>query len=424
MTRWMSETLPVLLALAAALVLFRAMPGPPAWAGTATGAVPKEIATYFTPQDVARGHAYMQGRYWFVAAGIAFRLALLLLLVLTPSSAALRNAAVRLSPTRPAIAVALYIAFLVLLFELLMLPLSYYVGFVREHAFGLSTQTPGGWLLDRLKAALLDLALAAPLGSLLVLLWRRCPTRWVLPTWILAGVAAVLLVALAPVVIDPLFTKLTPLQDPALRARVLALAQRAGIHVDQVYVSDASRRTRKGNAYFTGLGASKRIVIYDTLLAGSDPEAVELVLAHEMGHWKHAHIWKGLALTILGMGIGLWCCARVLAWAVKRPAFHIAGPADVAGLPLFLLTLFILSLLSLPIQTGVSRYFERQADWTALELTRNPQAFIRSEVDLARSNLADLNPPRVLVWLLYTHPPVAERIRMAESFETKTGAQP
>jgi len=374
--------------------------------------------THFTPDDVARGRAYMGGRYWLFAGGTGLRLLALVLLVVTPASAALRNLAVRLAPAQPAVAVAIYIAILVLAFELLTLPLGYYVGFVREHAFGLSTQTRAAWFLDRAKAALVTLALAVPLGSLLALLWRRYPGHWIFPAWALAGIATILLVALAPVVIDPLFHTIQPLRDPNLRQRVIALVERAGVPVDQVYEMDASRRTRKGNAYFTGLGRTKRIVLYDTLLTGSGPDEVELVLAHEIGHWRQAHIWKGIGMSLLGMGIALWCGARVLEWAARRGALHLAGPADIAGLPLFLLALFVLNLMSLPIHTGISRHFEREADRASLELTGNATAFIRSEVQLARSNLADLAPPPAVVWLLYTHPPVAERIRMAEAFAT------
>jgi STE24 endopeptidase len=379
---------------------------------------------HFTPEDVARGQAYTQGRYWLFAAGTLLRLALLVFLVATPASAALRNLAVRMTPAHPAVAAAAYIALLALAFEIITLPLGYYAGFVREHAFGLSTQTAGAWLVDRVKGAAISLALAVPLGSLLALLWRRYPGRWVMPAWVLGGLAAVLLVALAPVVIDPLFNTIRPLQDSALRQRVLALADRAGLAVEQVYEADASRRTKKGNAYFTGLGATKRIVLYDNLVARSDPAAVELVLAHEMGHWKHAHIWKGIGLALAGLAVLLWCGARVLAWATERRAFHLAGPADVAGLPLFLLVLFVLNLVGLPVQNAVSRHFEREADWTSLELTGDSAAFVRSEIDLARSNLADLNPPRPVVWLLYTHPPVAERIRMADAFAAKPSQQP
>jgi len=423
-TRWIPGWLALALAVAAVLMTSAMASVSPAWAAPHPGNLPPEITAHFTSEDVARGQAYTHGRYWLFAAGTLLRLAALAFLVFTPASAALRSLAVRLAPAHPAVAVALYIALLAVAFEILTLPLGFYVGFVREHAFGLSTQTAGAWLLDRLKSAAISLVLAVPLGSVLAFLWRRYPGRWVLPAWVLGGLAVILLVALAPVVIDPLFNTIRPLQDSALRQRVLALADRAGIAVEQVYEADASRRTKKGNAYFTGLGTTKRIVLYDNLVARSDTDAVELVLAHEMGHWKHAHIWQGIALTLAGMAVLLWCGARILAWAAERRAFHLAGPADVAGLPLFLLVLFVLSLVGLPIQNVISRHFERQADWASLELTRNSAAFIRAEVDLARSNLADLNPPRPVVWLLYTHPPVAERIRMADAFATDHSPPP
>jgi len=409
----------LLVSLTSILVVTPSALPSPAWATSTPPNTPPEVMAHFTPDDLARGRTYTGGRYWLFAVGTTLRFLVLVLLVVTPGSAALRNLAVRLSPARPAIAVAIYIAMLVLAYELLTLPLGYYVGYVREHAFGLSTQTRAAWFLDRAKAALIMLALAVPLGSFLALLWRRYPGHWVLPAWALAGIATILLVALSPVVIDPLFHTIQPLRDPDLRQRVMALVERAGVPVDQVYEVDASRRTRKGNAYFTGLGHTKRIVLYDTLLTGSGPDEVELVLAHEIGHWKHAHIWKGIGLSLLGIALALWCGARVLEWAARRGAFHLTGPADIAGLPLFLLVLFVLNLMSLPIQTAISRHFEREADRASLELTGNAMAFIRSEVQLARSNLADLVPPRAVVWLLYTHPPVAERIRMAETFAAR-----
>ena len=415
---------PLFIILATILMVSPSGSIPAAAAASDPGKVPAEILTHFTPEDIIRGHAYAVGRYWLFAAGTALRLAALALLIATPASAALRNVAVRLSPARPAVAVAIYIALLVLIFELLILPLGYYAGFVREHAFGLSTQTRAGWLLDRTKGALLMLALAVPLGSLLALLWRRYPGRWILPAWFLGGAAMVVLVTLAPVVIDPIFNVIRPLRDPSIVQRVIALAGKAGIPVDQVYEMDASRRTVKGNAYFTGLGRTKRIVLYDTLLKGSSPDEVELVVAHEIGHWKRAHIWKGIGLSLLGMGIVLWCGAGVLGWAVRQGRFHLVGPADAAGIPVFLLVILVLSLVGLPIQNAISRTFERQADRTSLELTGNTTAFIRSEVQLARSNLADLTPPPLVVWLLYTHPPVAERIRMAETFATGRQAWP
>jgi len=410
--------------LVAPAVLFDPTPAAvsPAWAASPGEGLPPEIVTHFTRDDVRRGRAYMGGRYRFFAVGILPRLVALTVLVVTPGSSMLRTRAVRASPARPSVAVAIYVALLVVLAELLTLPLGYYVGFVREHAFGLSNQPAGAWLWDRIKGAAISVALAVPLGSGLVFLWRRYPGRWVLPAWIAGALVIVALVALAPVVIDPLFNTIRPLRDAVLRERVVALADRAGLAVEQVYEADASRRTKKANAYFTGVGATKRIVLYDNLIARSDSAAVELVVAHEMGHWKHAHIWQGIALTLAAAAVVLWCAARVLAWAVERRAFHLAGTEDVAGLPLFLLVVFVLSLVGLPIQNAISRHFERQADWASLQLTRNPDAFVRAEIDLARANLADLVPPRAVVWFLYTHPPVAERIRMAETFARERAA--
>jgi STE24 endopeptidase len=216
----------------------------------------------------------------------------------------------------------------------------------------------------------------------------------------------------APVLIDPFFHTFTPLKDADLKARVLRLAERAGITVEQVFEADASRRTVKANAYVTGFGQTKRIVLYDTLLTRASADEVEAVLAHEMGHRMYHHIWKGVVLSVVALFVGLGIAALVLRWVSARGL--ITHPADPAGLPLLILTLLLLSLVTLPLQNVVSRHFERQADRAALELTGNRQAHIKVEVDLARSNLADITPPRWAVLLLYTHPPVLERIAIAE----------
>ncbi|MFI5339580.1 MAG: M48 family metallopeptidase [Candidatus Methylomirabilales bacterium] len=410
--------------LAIFLLLARGASAAPLWSPAAHSTLPLEVTTYFTPMEFARGQAYTEGIYWLAAAGITLRLGALLVLVFTPASASLRTLALRCTRGRPAVATALYVALLVVGFKLLSLPVGYYAGFVREHAFHLSTETPAAWVLDWVKGGILTLVLAVPMGLLLTTLWRHAPGRWALWAWALSGLAMTVLVALAPLVIDPLFNTIRPLEDSALRQRVFALAERAGLHVDQVYVSDASRRTTAENAYFTGLGATKRVVLYDTLLQHNDPDAVAAVVAHELGHWQHADIWKGIGLSLLGLAVSFWCAARVLAWAGRGARFHLTGPADVAAIPLFLLVLFVLNLVSLPLQNAISRSFERAADRTSLELTHDPAAFIRSEVELARSGLADLAPPRPLVLLLYTHPPTVDRIRMAEAFAARRGATP
>ena len=375
--------------------------------------VREEALRYFTPEEILRGRSYMGGRYLLFGVRSAVQLGFLLLLVFTPAGRMLQDLCADWSGDRPWLALTLYVACLLVLFRLLLLPLDLYGGYVREHAYGLATQRLGGWLLDWGKGLLLQMALLVPTVHVLYALIRRDPLRWFVPAAAVLGGLIVALTFLAPILIDPLFHTFTPLSDPALKARVTRLAERAGFPVEQVLVADASRRTVKANAYVTGFGRTKRIVLYDTLLTGASPEEVEVVLAHEIGHRVHHHIWKGVGLSILALLAGLGVAALVLRWGVTQRLLPHA--ADSAGLPLLVLTLFVLNLATLPVQNAISRHFERQADRAALALSRSREAYISMEVGLARSNLADITPPGWAVFLLYTHPPVLERIAIAET---------
>jgi len=367
---------------------------------------------YFTPEEIARGQSYMGGRYLLFGIRSVVQLAFFLVLIFAPASRTLRDLSEAWAGHCPWLALTLYAACLLLLYRLLLLPLELYGGYYREHMYGLSTQGLGGWFRDWGKGLLLQVILLLPTVNLLYLFIRRDPLRWFLPA---GGVLTVLILVLAfaaPVLIDPLFHTFTPLKDADLKGRVIRLAERAGVAVEQVLEADASRRTVKANAYVTGFGQTKRIVLYDTLLTRASADEVEVVLAHEMGHRMYHHIWKGVGLSVVALFVGLGITALVLRWGSARGL--ITHPADPAGLPLLILTLLLLSLVTLPLQNVVSRHFERQADRAALELTGNRQAHIKVEVDLARSNLADITPPRWAVLLLYTHPPVLERIAIAE----------
>ena len=367
---------------------------------------------HFTPEEIARGQSYMGGRYLLFGIRSVVQLAFFLVLIFAPASRTLRDLSEAWAGHRPWLALTLYAACLLLLYRLLLLPLELYGGYYREHAYGLSTQGLGGWFRDWGKGLLLQVILLLPTVNLLYLFVRRDPLRWFLSA---GGVLAVLILVLAfasPVLIDPLFHTFTPLKDADLKGRVIRLAERAGIAVEQVLEADASRRTVKANAYVTGFGRTKRIVLYDTLLKRTSADEVEVVLAHEMGHRMYRHIWKGVGLSVVALCVALGIAAVVFRWGSARGL--ITHPGDPAGLPLLILTLFLLNLVTLPLQNVVSRHFERQADRAALELAGNRQAHIKVEVDLARSNLADITPPRWAVLLLYTHPPVLERIAIAE----------
>jgi STE24 endopeptidase len=399
-----------LLAAAVALPGIRA-----AWEAPA-GTPPAAAERYFTPEEAVRGRAYTRPRYTFAIAGRLLLVSVLLILGLSPAAAALRDSIARIAGPRPLLtAVGVGIAVFFLL-QAIGFPLTFYVGYLREKAFGLSTQTAPAWLWDYLKGGALGGLLFVGAVAGWSALARRLPEAWPLPAWGAALILTILLVAGAPVLIDPLFNTFTPLPEGDLRARVAALAARAGVPAGEIYEADASRRTVKANAYVTGLLGTTRIVLYDTLGRAADREGQEVVVAHELGHWRAGHIWKGIGLSAAGLFLLLW-----FTWAVERqalgfPRLHLKGAGDPAALPLLLAVGLAFLLLTAPIQHALSRAFEREADAASLELTGQRDAFIRAEVALARANRADLTPPAWAVFWFYTHPPVLERIGMGEAF--------
>lgn len=374
---------------------------------------------YFSAEEIGRGRAYTRGRYLLYGVRTALTLGLFGLLALSPLSARIRDLSVSMAGGCVWLTLVVYGLIVALLYYAVTFPISLYGSFLREHAFGLSRQTFAAWAWDYAKGALLNAAILLPLLILLYACIRRDPVRWYLPAWLIVVLVMGLLAELSPILLDPLFHTFRPVRDAGLVERLRTVADRAGLAVGPILEVDASRKTTKTNAYFTGLGRTKRIVLFDTLIANSTPEEVELVVAHELGHWKRHHIWKGMAISAASMLAALWLIARLLKTAADSGRFGFIHPADPVSLPLLLLLLFTLTTLTMPIQVVVSRSFERQADLESLLLTANPTAFIASEVTLARTNLADIEPPRAIVWLLYTHPPVLERIAMAEAFQAQ-----
>ena len=291
------------------------------------------------------------------------------------------------------------------------------VRYLHARAYGLRSDGWAAFLADQAKALGVGWVLAIALGTALLGLYAAWPQRW---WWMSALVTAVLVVGYAgvgPLVVDPLFHRFRPLEDRALASRVLELGREAGVRVDRVLVADASRRTRAVNAYFTGLGSTRRIVLYDTLVERFPPEEVALVVAHEIGHWKHHHLAKGLALGLAGVALGLWVGQWFLGTWVAQGWGGITGRAD-PGLAAPLYALVVTGMLAATVPANwVSRRMETEADRTALELTRDPETFVRTEVRLGRENLADVVPPRWIEFLLYTHPANARRILMGEEWK-------
>jgi STE24 endopeptidase len=309
----------------------------------------------------------------------------------------------------------LFVLLFNLVLSLLYLPFNFYRSFIIGHQFDLSTQTLPGWLGDWLKGLLINLILAGLTWTGLYGLMRWLPRRWPLPAGVLLVIFTVVLTLLEPIVVTPLFYEVRPLEDSALRTRILALADRAQMQVDTVEVIDASSKTTEVNAYFTGFGGAQRIVLFDTLLRDYTPDQIEVVLAHEMGHWYYHHV----LLMVLGLGAGGWLGLFGLQWLLNRTWrwLGLSGPADIAGLPFVLAVIALVSYLALPFENGISRFAENQADQFALATSQNPQAMIELFEQFAVQNLSLVEPPGWEKFLFYTHPSLRERIEMAERWE-------
>ncbi len=314
-------------------------------------------------------------------------------------------------PGRDLMVILLFIIAVNLGIFLLYLPFNFYRGFILAHQFGLSAQTAFSWLGDWGKSVLVNLIIEGALWAGFFALMRLMPRRWPVLGGAMLMVSSFVLVLLTPIFITPLFYSVQPLTDADMHARIMNLAERAGMPVDEVFVIDASAKTTQVNAYVTGFGRSQRIVLFDTLLAGYTPDQIEVVLAHELGHWYYRHV----LLSLLVMGAIGWIGLFILRWILDRSWqwLRLSGPADVAGLPYIMAIIAVATMLSLPIQNAFSRYGENQADGFALAVSQKPTAFVELFEQFAEQNLSVVNPPTWEKLIFYTHPPTAERIYRA-----------
>ncbi|MFW5969362.1 MAG: M48 family metallopeptidase [Halofilum sp. (in: g-proteobacteria)] len=289
------------------------------------------------------------------------------------------------------------------------LPLRVWRTFVIETRFGFNRTSPGLFIADQFRAGALLLILGAPLAAIVLWLMQAAGTGWWLYAWAVWLGFNLLMVWAWPAFIAPLFNRFTPLDDTGLRTRIEALLERCGFASNGVYVIDGSRRSRHGNAYFSGLGRNKRIVFFDTLLKQLDTDQVEAVLAHELGHFRHHHIAKNIALMALASLGGL----ALLAWLVQQPWFYTAlgvpTPSIHAALALFMLVLPVFTFFLQPLFAWLSRHHEFEADTFAATQCRADH-LVSALVDLYRENANTLTPDPLWSAFHDSHPPAAERI--------------
>ncbi|MCL5960349.1 MAG: M48 family metallopeptidase [Chloroflexi bacterium] len=361
-------------------------------------------------QEIAK--AYARWRRVILAGETLLGAIYILALLIGGASVELQSLASRLDGNL--VAVAIYFIIFYAGYALVLLPLSYFGGYLLSRRYGLSTQSPSGWLMDWVKGTALTLVLGLVLVEILYYTIAVAPAWW----WLIMGAVVVLLSVvmanLAPVLIVPLFFRFKPVEDEELVARLVEMSSRAGAKVGGVFRIDLSSKTTAANAALMGLGNTRRIVLGDTLLDRYTIDEIETVYAHELGHHVHADIPVLILVQSLTTLVGFYVVGSVIGWGLD--VFGIGSVGDVASLPLFALILGMLGVFWAPVTRGVSRYLEHRADVYALRFTGKARAFRNAMIRLCNQNLGELDPNRFVEFFLYDHPAMGSRIRLAERF--------
>jgi len=369
------------------------------------------------PADSPEARRYNRIRRWLGIADFAVGFLFLVVLLVTRWSDWLRDLAYRMGFQNYTLSVFMYLLLLLVISKALGIGLDYY-GFRLERRFKLSTQRFRSWIWDEVKGFLVGLVMGTVVVEVLYFTLRQWPQHWWIVAWALFMGLFILLAQLAPVVLFPIFYKFEPLDNEDLRRRLVVLSERAGTRVRGVYRWKLSEKSKKANAALTGLGATRRIILADTLLDNYTPEEIEAVLAHELGHHVHRHILKSIFVQAAITLFGFWAANWTLHYAVDQHMFEELS--DFANLPLLALVSVVLSLLLMPALNAYSRFNERQADRYAFESIASVEPFISSMNKLAEQNLAERTPSKWVEWFFHSHPPISRRLAAAEAWAKRS----
>ncbi len=291
-------------------------------------------------------------------------------------------------------------------------PFSFYSGFILEHRYKLSNQTFVQWMWESVKGMLIAVPLFIPLALIFYFFLLTFMVHWWLPVAITLFIVSIGLSRIAPIVILPLFYKLTPLEDSPLKEKILSLTASTSMYVEGIYSFNLSKTTKKANAAFTGIGKSKRILLGDTLIENFSEDEIETVFAHELGHYSHGHIWKGIVVGTVSIFVGLYLTS--LAYSASLLWFGFTSISQIAALPLLTVWLSVYSIVTSPFGNILSRKHEFEADRYAVEQTKNKTAFVSTMNKLGEMNLADRTPHPLVEFLFYSHPSIEKRIQTVE----------
>ncbi len=364
------------------------------------------------PAARARSDAYFEGGYWLQLWDFLYGVAIALLLLSLRWSARMRDLAERITRFK-LLQTAIYWTQYAILAGILGFPLAVYEGYVREHKYGLATQTFGPWMLDQLKVLLISIVLGAIITMLLFGVVRRLPRTWWLWGALVTFFFLIVVILIGPVYILPLFNKVTPLNDPALTQRILRLARANGIPARDVYMMDASKQTTRMSANVSGIGNTMRITLNDNLLRRGSPEEIEAVMGHEMGHYVLNHVYTSLLFFLVLIVTWFAALFYSLQWALQRwgDRWQIRGVGDTAVLPLVLLITSIFFFVLTPVLNTYVRTQEAEADIYGINASRQPDGFAQAAIHLGEYR--KMSPGPVEEWIFYDHPSGRNRIQAA-----------
>ncbi len=371
--------------------------------------VPADFQDVYDREKYARSQSYLRDRTRFGIFSSTFSLLLILVVIHTGLFGVL-DQFVRVQTNQPILAGLLFFGIIFIIQDIISLPFSIYSTFVIEEKFEFNRTTPKTFVIDKLKGYALTVILgSAVIVPILFFFERFGPRGW----WIAWALVTLFMIAVQPLfvhVIAPLFNKFTPLEEGELRTAIEEYSEKVKFPIGRIDVMDGSKRSGHSNAYFSGLGKSRRIALFDTLLEKHTTEEIISVVVHEVGHYKRKHIIKGTALGILETGVMLFIFNLIMKDAALFAVFGVSDISVYGGLVFFAMLYAPVSMITSLLTTAVSRKNEFEADTFSLETTKNPQALVNMLKGLAANNLAHLTPHPLKVFLSYSHPPVISRI--------------
>lgn len=314
--------------------------------------------------------------------------------------------------------IVVYLIFFIVISQLLSFPLDFYSDYIRQHQYGLSTQTLSRWFGNYGKSTLVSIISAAAFIWIFYLLLKKSPRRW----WFYGSLASIAIMFITmivqPIWVDPLFNKFGPMKNKKLEQQILDLASRAGIHEGRVFEVDKSQETKMLNAYVIGFGATHRIVLWDTTIQQMKPDEILFVMGHEMGHYVLHHLWWNLGYLSALSFLVFYLTYRSANYLMNRyqQRFGFTQLSNIASLPLLLFLINLYMLLSSPISNCFSRYFEHEADRFGLEITENNEAAAKAFIALQQENLANPRPGPIFKFWRSSHPALGDRIDFCNSY--------